>query len=347
MPGWRMPGAYLRIVGIMALLPAHPSPAPPEAPPHPPHAHTPVLTQPGPAQAEAQPVLAQAEAEADSAPWRAPTRERPRTAGGRRTYGLVATDLDGTLLRAGDRVSARTRAALELARGAGARHIVVTGRPVPGVRGLLAALGYEGIAVCGQGAQVYDTASGRMLSALTLDRETAATALGKIEAETGALYAAVDQDGTDGHTLIEPGYRMAHPTLPARPVPHRDALWERPIAKVLVRHPELTDDELAATARSAVDGLATVTMAGPGTVELQPLGVTKATGLARAAELLGLGPADTLAFGDMPNDVPMLQWAAHGVAMANSHPELLAVADEITTSNEEDGVARVLERVYG
>ncbi|MYX54009.1 hydrolase, partial [Streptomyces sp. SID8385] len=76
MPGWRMPGAYLRIVGIMALLPARPSPAPPEAPPHPPHAHTPVLTQPGPAQADAQPVLAQAEAEADSALWRAPSRER-------------------------------------------------------------------------------------------------------------------------------------------------------------------------------------------------------------------------------------------------------------------------------
>ncbi|MGG7608504.1 hydrolase, partial [Streptomyces sp. ZG43] len=79
----------------MALPSAHPSPAPPEAPPH---AHTPVLTQPGPGQAEAQ---------ADSAPWRAPTRKRPRPAGGRRTYGLVATDLDGTLLRAGDRVSAR------------------------------------------------------------------------------------------------------------------------------------------------------------------------------------------------------------------------------------------------
>ncbi|SUP62044.1 Hydrolase [Streptomyces griseus] len=348
MPGWRVPGAYLRIVGIMALPSAHPSPPPGAAPP---------LDQPqaGPTPAAALP-LAPPHAGAGLAPARArpgPVSgqvfpSEPRGLGGRRrTYALVATDLDGTLLRAGDQVSARTRAALELARGAGARHIVVTGRPVPGVRGLLARLGYDGIAVCGQGAQVYDAAGGRMLSALTLDRETAATALGKIEAETGALFAAVDQDGTDGHTLIEPGYRMAHPTLPARPVPHRDSLWERPIAKVLIRHPELTDDELAAAARSVVDGLATVTMAGPGTVELQPLGVTKATGLARAAAQLGLGPADTLAFGDMPNDVPMLRWAAHGVAMANSHAELLAVADEITVSNEEDGVARVLERLYG
>lgn len=354
MPGWRMPGAYLRIVGIMALPSAHPSPAPAEAPPPPPRPQPgSTLSQPGTPAGASPPSRPQAgsaqaaPAQARSVPRQVFLRERWCPEGELRTYALVATDLDGTLLRAGDQVSARTRTALELARGAGARHIVVTGRPVPGVRGLLAQLGYDGIAVCGQGAQLYDAASGRMLAALTLDRETAATALGKIEAETGAVYAAVDQDGTHGHTLIEPGYRMAHPTLPARPVPHRDALWERPIAKVLVRHPELTDDELAAVARSAVDGLATVTMAGPGTVELQPLGVTKATGLARAAAQLGLGPADTLAFGDMPNDVPMLQWAAHGVAMANSHPELLAVADEVTTSNEEDGVAEVLERVYG
>ncbi len=56
--------------------------------------------------------------------------------------------------------------------------------------------------------------------------------------------------------------------------------------------------------------------------------------------------ADTIAFGDMPNDVPMFGWARHGVAMANAHRELLAVADEVTLSNDEDGVAAVLERLY-
>jgi hydroxymethylpyrimidine pyrophosphatase-like HAD family hydrolase len=47
----------------------------------------------------------------------------------------------------------------------------------------------------------------------------------------------------------------------------------------------------------------------------------------------------------MPNDVPMFGWAAHGVAMANAHPELLAVADEVTASNDADGIAAVLERL--
>ena len=265
----------------------------------------------------------------------------------RTAYALVATDLDGTLLRGDDTVSDRSLAALERVARAGARHLVVTGRPAPRVRPLLDGLGCTGLAVCGQGAQVYDAGAHRMLWSVTLDRELAETALGKIEAEVGEVYAAVDQDGVDGLTLIEPGYLMPHPTLPAVRVERRDELWSAPISKVLLRHPDLSDDELAATARAVVGSLATVTMSGPGTVELQPCGVTKATGLALAAEHLGLSRRRTIAFGDMPNDIPMFHWAARGVAMAGAHPELKAVADEVTTTNEDDGVAVVLERIFG
>ncbi|MDX2593640.1 MULTISPECIES: HAD family hydrolase [Streptomyces] len=261
-------------------------------------------------------------------------------------YALIATDLDGTLLRADDTVSDRSLAALERVARAGARHLVVTGRPAPRVRPLLDTLGCTGLAVCGQGAQVYDAGADRMLWSVRLDRELAETALGKIEAEVGQVYAAVDQDGVDGLTLIEPGYLMPHPTLPAVRVGRRDDLWREPISKVLLRHQTLSDDALASIARSAVGSLATVTMSGPGTVELQPCGVTKATGLALAADRLGLAADRALAFGDMPNDIPMFDWAGRGVAMANAHPELKAVADEVTTSNEDDGIAVVLERLF-
>ncbi|MZD04537.1 Cof-type HAD-IIB family hydrolase [Streptomyces sp. SID5785] len=261
-------------------------------------------------------------------------------------YALIATDLDGTLLRGDDTVSDRTRAALDRAAAAGARHIVVTGRPAPRVKPLLDDLG-GGLAVCAQGAQLYDRSTDRLLWSRTLDRELAETALGKIEAEAGQLHAAVDQDGVDGLTLIEPGYLMPHPTLPAVRVLRRADLWERPISKVLLRHPELGDDALAEIARAAVGSLATVTMSGPGTVELQPLGVTKATGLGLAAQRLGVAAAATVAFGDMPNDVPMFRWAGWGVAMAGAHSALRAVADEVTLSNEEDGVAVVVERLVG
>ncbi|MDI9831866.1 HAD family hydrolase [Streptomyces sp. KAU_LT] len=261
-------------------------------------------------------------------------------------YSLIATDLDGTLLRGDDTLSDRSLAALAQAAVAGAQHLVVTGRPAPRVRPLLDVMGSRGLAVCGQGAQLYDAGRDRLLWSITLERDLAETALGKIEAEVGQVYAAVDQDGVDGLTLIEPGYLMPHPTLPAVRVRHRDDLWCEPISKVLLRHPTLSDDELAATARAVVGSLATVTMSGPGTVELQPCGITKATGLALAAEHLGLGPHETIAFGDMPNDIPMFDWAAHGVAMANAHPELKAVADEVTLSNEDDGIAVVLERLF-
>lgn len=261
-------------------------------------------------------------------------------------YTLVATDLDGTLLRSDDSVSPRSRAALARAAAAGARHLIVTGRPVPGIRALLAHLGYDGLAVCGQGAQVYDAGAGRMVSSVTLDRELADAALGKIEAEVGQVFAAVDQDGADGRTLIERGYRMPHPTLPAQRAERREELWAAPVIKVLIRHPALTDDELAAAARGAVGDLASVTMAGPGTVELAPYGVDKGTGIARAAGLLGRDPAGAVAFGDMPNDLPMFRLSGHRVAMAGAHAELKAEAHEITLSNEDDGVAVVLERVF-
>ncbi|MFI9616015.1 HAD family hydrolase [Streptomyces sp. NPDC052023] len=275
----------------------------------------------------------------------APIAYAARTEYARTDYALIATDLDGTLLRGDDTVSDRVLAALARVSAAGARHLVVTGRPAPRVRPLLELLGGGGLAVCGQGAQLYDAGADRLLWSVTLDRELAETALGKIEAEVGQVYAAVDQDGVDGLTLIEPGYLMPHPTLPAVRIDRRDDLWCAPISKVLLRHPTLSDDELAAVARAVVGSLATVTMSGPGTVELQPCGITKATGLALAVRHLGLGPERTIAFGDMPNDIPMFDWAAHGVAMANAHPELKAVADEITLSNEDDGVAVVLERL--
>ncbi|GHD85052.1 HAD family hydrolase [Streptomyces naganishii] len=261
-------------------------------------------------------------------------------------FTLVATDLDGTLLRSDGSVSRRTREALAAATAAGAAHIVVTGRAVPWTRHILDDLGYRGLAVCGQGAQVYDAGEHRLLTSVTLDRKVAAVALAKIEAETGPLRLAASRDGLDGEVLVGPGYRVGGP-LPATPFTDVADLWSAPLNKIYIQHPALTDDELADVARRSAGGLVSVTMAGEGIVELLPLGLSKATGLSLAARRLGAKASGTVAFGDMPNDVPMFAWAAHGVAMANAHEELRAVADEVTASNEDDGIAVVLERLLG
>ncbi len=266
-----------------------------------------------------------------------------RSAGGF-PYRLVATDLDGTLLRTDDSISRRTRDALAAATEAGAAHIVVTGRAVPWTRDILDDLGYDGLAVCGQGAQVYHAGEHRLLTSVTLDRQLAGVALAKIEAETGPLYLAVSRDGLDGDVLVGPGYAVGG-NLPAVPFTDASDLWSAPLNKIYIQHPTLSDDELAEAARRTAGGFVTVVMAGAGIVELLPLGLSKATGLSLAARRLGLKAADTIAFGDMPNDIPMFGWAARGVAMANAHAELKAVADEVTSSNDEDGIAVVLERL--
>ncbi|MFG2868115.1 HAD family hydrolase [Streptomyces sp. NPDC048338] len=262
-------------------------------------------------------------------------------------YRLVATDLDGTLLRSDESVSDRTRAALAAVTAAGAAHIVVTGRAVPWTRHILEDLGYEGLAVCGQGAQVYHAGERRLLTSVTLDRQLAGLALSKVEAEVGPLALAASRDGLDGEVLVGPGYRVQEGPLPVHAFEDPTDLWSAPLNKVYIQHPTLSDDELTRVARETVGSLVDIVVAGPGIVEILPLGLSKATGLSLAARRLGAKAAETIAFGDMPNDIPMFGWAGHGVAMDNAHEELKAVADEVTSSNEEDGIAVVLERLLG
>ncbi|HVI19830.1 MAG TPA: HAD hydrolase family protein, partial [Gaiellales bacterium] len=152
---------------------------------------------------------------------------------------------------------------------------------------------------------------------------------------------------TDGFGY-EPAYRPRWPTEGAT-VGEVDELLSGPLAKLLARHEDLDSDALLAAAR-AVIGAEVVTMthsSRDGLLEISAAGVSKATTLAALCAERGLGAGDTVAFGDMPNDLPMLAWAGHSVAVANAHPEVLAAVDEVTASNDEDGVAQVLERWFG
>jgi Cof subfamily protein (haloacid dehalogenase superfamily) len=260
-------------------------------------------------------------------------------------YRLIATDLDGTLLHSDETVSARTRDALAAACAAGAAHIVVTGRSVPWTRHILDDLGYRGLAVCGQGAQVYHAGEHRLLTSVTLDRGLAGLALAKIEAEVGPLALAASRDGLVGEVLVGASYQVQDGPLPYLTLDDPAELWAAPLNKIYIQHPELGDDELVVAARAAAGSLVDVVLSGPGIVEMMPMGLSKATGLSLAARRLGLKATHTITFGDMPNDIPMFRWAEYGVAMANAHEEVKAVAHEVTTSNEDDGIAVVLERL--
>lgn len=261
---------------------------------------------------------------------------------------VVATDLDGTLVRSDGTVSAYSRDVLLRVRDAGTEVVVVTGRG-PRLRGLsrtdvAAATRYL---VCAQGGYVIDLEAhpdtDGVLHSVRIGGDTARAAVALIEEEVGPVLVTVEDGDADGATLHgEAGFDWPFPE--AWTASARDALFTSELLKVFVRLPGADVEEFLAAARRVVPPeVGEVTYSGLGFLELCPTGVTKAVGLAVVCARLDVDAADVLAFGDMPNDVPMLTWAGHGVAVANAHPELHAVADETTATNDEDGVARYLE----
>jgi Cof subfamily protein (haloacid dehalogenase superfamily) len=276
----------------------------------------------------------------DPGPW------RPR---------LVATDLDGTLLSSAGALSPRTRAVLDACWAAGIPVVCVTGRGPRLVDSIRDLLDGRGVAVLAQGGYVVDLERGEVLRAVGLSRERAAAVVAAVERVAGPLLVAVEhpaEQAEEGRPLrVEHGFGWPYPE-PAHLLPRERVLPPGPVLKVFLRSPRLGPDELLARARAAVDPAdAEVTHAGLGYIEVLPPGVTKATGLAVALQRHGVAPADVLAFGDMPNDLPMLEAvrAAGGraVAVANAHPAVRAAAGYLTSGHDADGVARYLEALLG
>ena len=119
-----------------------------------------------------------------------------------------------------------------------------------------------------------------------------------------------------------------------------------PVLKILAHHPEMAPDAFLALARELAGERASFTRSSPtALLEISGLGVSKAATLAACCAERGIAPAEVVAFGDMPNDVEMLSWAGASFAMGNAHPAAVAAASGVTLTNDEDGVAVVIERI--
>ena len=255
---------------------------------------------------------------------------------------LAAIDLDGTLLRPDGSLSERSRAALESVRAAGIRVVLVTARGPRSVRVLAADLGLDGSAICSNGAIILDLVSGEVVRTQPLATEVAARLVRELRSRLpGILFAAESEE-----IALEPGF-VAWEWEPPAGTRYADGLElvAEPIAKLIVRHDTHALEAVAEAARELAGDDAAVTIPGPWTVEISAAGVSKAAALAELCAELGVSPDEVVAFGDYPNDLPMLEWAGHAVAVANAHPNVLAAADEVTASNADDGVAVVLERL--
>jgi len=131
------------------------------------------------------------------------------------------------------------------------------------------------------------------------------------------------------------------------PRPGEEAMFDRPAAKLLGRHLGYSADELLALAAPVLAGLVSVSHSnGKGLIEAAAIGVSKATAVAELAGSHGITAEEVIAFGDMPNDLPLLAWAGTSCAVANAHPDVLAAATCVIGSNDTDGVAEYLEKIY-
>lgn len=261
---------------------------------------------------------------------------------------LVATDLDGTVVRSDETVSGFTHAVFDRVRAAGIPIVGATGRG-PRLEELSRIdLPHADLLVLGGGGRVLDLrdpSAPRVMRDARLPGPVVAGMVSALEARLGPVKLLVE-------VLDAPRSPLWGDDVTDWPYP--DDLVTRPreeslcydVIKAFVKTDDTDSDTLLRTAREIVPPeTAVFTHSGLGWVEVTPPGVDKASGLAVVAAELGIDPADVLVFGDMPNDIPMFLWAGHRVAVANAHPEVLALADEVTLSNDRDGVAVYLDEL--
>ncbi len=289
---------------------------------------------------------------------------------------LVATDLDGTLLRSDGSLSQRTRDALLAAEGAGVEIVFVTARPPRWLAPLRDVVGGHGRVICLGGAAVWDLATEQAIDVCGFTDADVRELVDDLR--EGVPDVALALERVDGPTF-DPGFRSAaddrsdpsgaetvvrwveetlggHDTVAGATVP-------RPVGKMLARlrtappppdapatqpvvvasHQDEAQERFLARVREVVGDRAHLAYSGAaGLAELLAPDITKDAALARWCDRLGILARDVWAFGDMPNDLPMLRWAGRSFAVANAHPDVLDAATDRTSTNDEDGVAVAL-----
>ncbi len=258
---------------------------------------------------------------------------------------LVATDLDGTLLHSDGSLTARSRDVLRELDRRGIPVVFVTGRPLRWTMEVFDHVGELGLAIVSNGGLIWDVRAGAVRLLRALAPKPGLEVCEVIRAAVPDSWFAVETVEGIG---LESGFKERHP-LPADT--RRGDLveiFDRPAVKLLARHESLGPLEFWDLAAGAIGDRAVITWSSDSSLlEISAPGVTKASTLAILCEALNLAADEVIAFGDMPNDIALLEWAGASYAMANAHPTVLAAATAVAPSNDEDGVAATLARVFG
>lgn len=263
---------------------------------------------------------------------------------------LIATDIDGTLLDPTDQVTRRTYRALYRAHRAGVKVVLATGRPPRGVEPVVEQLPFHPICLCSNGAVAYDSARKEILWSRTLKPETLRAvyrvAMEKL-ADFGGVAIAAERLKGGERFLVDPTFSDLWSGGYSECVSPEEVVSASAV-KLLMVNLSLTAAFMAERVTPAVDPeMAAITYSvEQGVLEVSAPHTSKAVALEWLTEWYGLSREDTMAFGDMSNDLEMLSWAQWGVAMGNAEKAVKDIADEVTAPNSEDGVALVLERWF-
>ena len=257
---------------------------------------------------------------------------------------LVATDLDGTIVGRDGRISDRTVRVLTAVQDLGVHVVFVTGRPPRWIGDIAQQTGHQGLAVCSNGALLYDLAEESVVEHFPLSVEVGLEVARKLRDALPDIGFAVETLDGFAH---ESAYTPHWPDERARVGSLTDIYPADRVVKLLARHEHLDADALLGQARAVVGEVVELTHSSiEGLLEISVAGVSKATTLALVCDRLGVQAADVLAFGDMPNDLPMLAWAGEAYAVGDAHADVLAAVERRAPSVEDDGVAQILERIF-
>lgn len=258
-----------------------------------------------------------------------------------RPIRLFATDLDGTLVHSDRSVTERTRSALAAAEAAGLSVVFVTGRPLRWAEEVFEHVGGHGLAIVSNGALVWDVAGDALRLIRPIEPDVGLEVCRLIrDAVPGSAFAVEKLGGIE----LEAGFHEEYEVPEGATRGPLEEIFDAPALKLLARHDELDAQEFWDRAAVAVGDRVVITWSSSSTLlEISAAGVTKASTLALLCAEHGITAEEVVAIGDMPNDIEMLAWAGTSYAMGNAHPTVRAVADHVAPTNDEDGVAQVIE----
>ncbi len=267
-------------------------------------------------------------------------------------YSIIALDLDGTLTNSEKNITPRTFDALMKAQREGVRLVLASGRPTFGIAALanqLQLADYAGYVLSYNGGRIIDWCEKTVIFSQVVDQKLVPILYDFAEKAQLPIVTylpdAILASKNEGEYLAEEARINGMPVVVAQNFVEEAMQIAGGSTKFLIPgEPELLI-QLESDMKAALSEQMEVFRSAPFFLELPPKGIDKAQSLQRLLTHLGLERESLMAFGDGFNDLSMIQFAGQGVAMANAVEEVKSIADFVTTSNEEDGIAHALEQL--